>query len=256
MYNATHTNVNMPSVSLIRSICYPEAHGFQVASTRWGCEHEKMALDKYQDMQQLNHVNFNMSSCGFFISTQFPFIGASPDSLVSCDCCGDGCVEVKCPYCHRDNTIASATNDPKFCIQSGKLAENHPYFSQVQTQINVCKKKYCDFCLWTEKDYFCERIFGKPDLWSSYVDKAKSVFMNGVLPEIIGKCFTRVPKLTVHNSNPSQYCYCNGSVVGEMYPCSRNDCKLKFFHLECLNLKNALKKSWVCPDCRNINKKK
>ena len=33
-----------------------------------------------------------------------------------------------------------------------------------------------------------------------------------------------------------------------MYPCSSAECQLKYFHLECLNLTRALKKS-----CRNVN---
>ena len=108
--------------------------------------------------------------------------------------------------------------------------------------------------MWTEKDYFCQRIMQDKDIWKTYVEKAELVFRNGVLPEIIGKCFTRVPKVTVYDNNDgSQFCYCKGEVIGEMYPCSRDECLLKYFHLECLNLTRALKKSWVRPDCRNVN---
>ena len=32
-------------------------------------------------------------------------VGASPDSVVMCDCCGLGSVEVKCPYFVKDGTI-------------------------------------------------------------------------------------------------------------------------------------------------------
>ncbi|KAJ8911112.1 hypothetical protein NQ315_003374 [Exocentrus adspersus] len=27
-----------------------------------------------------------------------PEFGASPDALIKCDCCGMGCIEIKCPY--------------------------------------------------------------------------------------------------------------------------------------------------------------
>ena len=30
------------------------------------------------------------------------------------------------------------------------------------------------------------------DIWKTYVEKAELVFRNGVLPEIIGKCITKV----------------------------------------------------------------
>ena len=41
MHAVLHTNCDMPSLSLIKSICYPEAHGFKVQATSWGCEHER-----------------------------------------------------------------------------------------------------------------------------------------------------------------------------------------------------------------------
>ena len=38
------------------------------------------------------HENFSANECGFFISLKIPYIGASPDDLVSCNCCGNGCL--------------------------------------------------------------------------------------------------------------------------------------------------------------------
>ena len=32
-----------------------------------------------------------------------PYIGASPDGLVCCSCCGEGVLEVKCPLCVKYN---------------------------------------------------------------------------------------------------------------------------------------------------------
>ena len=115
-----------------------------------------------------------MANCGFIISTDDPIIGTSPDSVISYDCCGEGCVEVKCPYCIRNNTIdeAPSNSDPKFCIQSGSLSTTHPYYAQIQTQMNVCNRKYCDFFMWTEKDYFCQRIMQDEDIWKTYVENS------------------------------------------------------------------------------------
>ena len=168
----------MPSVSLIKSICYLESYRFSVEATKWGCQHEKLALDAYRLMKEKQHLNFRTVNCGFIISTDEPIIGASRDSLISCDCCGEGCVEVKCPCCIRNNTIdeAASNSDPKFCIHSGSLSTTHPYYAQIQTQMNVCNRKYCDFFMWTEKDYFCQRIMQDKDIWKTYVEKAELVF--------------------------------------------------------------------------------
>jgi len=71
---------------------------------------------------------------------------------MSCQCHGKGVLEVKCPYCHRDDTIEYAVRkDAKFCLQkhddgSMHLDHGHAYYYQVQTQLFVCEADFCDFC--------------------------------------------------------------------------------------------------------------
>ena len=93
--SACRTNPAFPSLSLIMSICYPEMTRFTSVSTTWGCEHEKTAISRYIEKSVQQHTNFHFLQCGFFISTSYPFIGASPDGLVDCECCERGVCEVK-----------------------------------------------------------------------------------------------------------------------------------------------------------------
>ena len=50
------------------------------------------------------HMNFKVRSTGFVISSDYPFLGVSPDGLVSCDCCGEWLVEIKCPFRYQNMT--------------------------------------------------------------------------------------------------------------------------------------------------------
>ena len=93
--SACHTDPASPSISLIMAICYPEACRFSTSATRWGCQHEKVALERYTTCSQSKHKNLKVSKCGLFISVEHPFIGASPDGTVECLCCGQGICEVK-----------------------------------------------------------------------------------------------------------------------------------------------------------------
>ena len=120
---------------------------------------------------------------------------------------------MKCPYCMRNNTIDEApTNcDPKFLYPVGKSL-NHPPIVCPNSNTDKClqKKIFATF-MWTGKDYFCQRVMQDKDIWKTYVENAELVFSNGILPELIGKCFTRVPKVTVYDNNDgSQFCYCKG----------------------------------------------
>ena len=87
--------------------------------SRWGCKHEKAAKDMYFKNQSRNHQNLEIRDSGLCINPEWLFIGASPDGIISCQCHGKGVLEVKCPYCHHDDTIEYAVSkDAKFCCKS------------------------------------------------------------------------------------------------------------------------------------------
>jgi len=153
-----HTSQSHPSHSLIMSICYP----FDVRSeaTEWGCKHEKDALALFTDRISKCHQNVYIKSCGLFLSPEHPYIGASPDAIMTCDCCGISPVEIKCPFCIKSSVLADAADDRRLCLikdsKTGELRldENHNYYYQVQTQLGVCSLESGFFAVWTEKDHF------------------------------------------------------------------------------------------------------
>lgn len=65
--------------------------------------HEQDALRAYKDKMTAQHTNMAIRDAGLFISQERPYIGASPDAIVMCDCYGQGVVEVKCPYCFKES---------------------------------------------------------------------------------------------------------------------------------------------------------
>ena len=72
---------------------------FNTEATKWGCQHEKVAKETYASFQKGKQKNFGMSYSGLFVSTDHPYLGASPDGLVCCDCCGAGACEIKVLIC-------------------------------------------------------------------------------------------------------------------------------------------------------------
>ena len=121
------------------------------AATTYGCTYEKEA------------IGFIIQSCGFIVDQESPFLGASPDSLVECTCCGRGVLEVKCPFRAKEayslEQVAEEHKD--FCLQllpskTLKHSRNHAYYLRCQLQIYTTKRAYCDFVVW----HSCS--------WSSY----------------------------------------------------------------------------------------
>ena len=103
-YAVCHTRLERPAPSILRSICTSNT-SFTSAATDWGKEHESDARDQYTGSQIIDHDNFTCNENGLFLSTDYPMFGATPDGVVSCDCCGDGVLEIKCPFTLQSKTM-------------------------------------------------------------------------------------------------------------------------------------------------------
>jgi hypothetical protein len=77
---------------------------------------KKKALIIYSTTMEKKHSKFSIKNCGFFILVQQPFLGTSPDSVINCDCCGNGCLEIKCPYIPSDIYISELLNSNNSCL--------------------------------------------------------------------------------------------------------------------------------------------
>ena len=63
------------------------------------------------------HINFLLTRCGLFINKEFPFLHATPDFLTSCDCCGLGCGEVKCPISIQEGDFEKYATEKSSCLE-------------------------------------------------------------------------------------------------------------------------------------------
>ena len=161
---AAHTDLNQPSLSLIKRICYLEAFKFKTQATAYGCEHEKAARESYAILAQEKHTNFHIRSSGLIVDTACPHLGATPDGWVECDCCGSGVLEIKCPYSCRESAISERASEMRFCLEKderGKmtLKTAHEYYYQVQAQLYLSHVNFADFVVWNKEEIFLQQIY-------------------------------------------------------------------------------------------------
>lgn len=114
-------------------------------ATAWGKNNE----DRAKGVFERKYPNLKISDCGIFINSQWPFLGASPDAIIS----NDSLLEIKCPYSARNTTIKEAVESRLivYLKSSGdgfELNKNHNYFYQVQGQLNIWEKTTCYFVVW------------------------------------------------------------------------------------------------------------
>ena len=116
-------------------------------------------------------------------------MGATPDGMIHCDCCGDGVGEM--PILCTRMCQPEGMCDSRFCLEdsNGKLQlkHSHAYYYQVQTQLLVSNREFADFVVWSEHDVHIERIEPDVELWELLKSKSRAFFYRAILPELVGK---------------------------------------------------------------------
>ena len=265
------TSLETPSKSLMKDICYPNKKCSSKA-TDWGCEHESKARSEYLAKMSVTHTNFQIKEVGFFIDTKHPYIGASPDGIASCDCCGEVIIEIKCPFCKRDSVKDNSVDCLVKIDEKLHLNKNHQYYYQVQCQLLVTGREYCDFIVWTKKDLFVERISVDNTVCKEISDKSQLFFRRVILPELIGKFYSRplqeqsctftanrapnFPQDTDNvnlTENKNVICICRKEYDEEkddVIGCDDENCPFKWLHFKCAGIRKIPNGKWLCKNCR------
>ena len=176
---------------------------FTSQPTEWGIANESVAIEAYKKKQQENgHPDLTVCKAGFVISTMYPYLGATPDGTVYDPSSPNqpyGYVEVKCSYTQRNVTPIEACSSPGFCCNvksnGGKqcisLRREHPYFCQVQGQMAIGQRPWCDFVVHTTKGTEIQRINFDQTFWESKLQPAlTSFYTNYVVHEIVSPMHT------------------------------------------------------------------
>lgn len=182
--------------SLVLRVIEPKR--FTTPATEWGKENKPIALEKYKAYQKsLGHFDVTVCRAGFVVCETHPFLGASPDAYVHDPDrqTSYGLAEVKCSYKYRDVSVEEACKNPDFCaevvIDGGRdksihLKHSHVYYSQVQGQLAITGRTWCDFILYTNKGFTVDTITFNETFWNNELLPALDTFYrNCIAPEIV-----------------------------------------------------------------------
>lgn len=166
--------------SFVDTIINPKP--YRSPATDWGKLNEKNAINAYEKAST-NPV----ATCGLFISLDHPYLAASPDGLVRLLTV----LEVKCPYSIKDSIIR-ADNLPYLELKDNKLSlkTNSNYYYQVQTQMYVTGREFCDFVIWTPQDYKCISVVKNYDVIHNVIlPKIKEFYNKYMVPALAKKFY-------------------------------------------------------------------
>ena len=140
----------------------------------------------------MNKAAVVVTKAGFVISSEYPFNGTSPDGYVYDPVATEqyGLVEIKCPYKFRNQTPEDAASDKNFyCALVNEqvvLKTNHNYYCQVQGQMAITKRSWCDFVVYTTCGISIERIRFDLDFWSrTMLPRLVDFYDNCLCPAIV-----------------------------------------------------------------------
>ena len=187
-----HRRADTPPDKLVLRIL--EQKQFQSPATQWGLDNESRAVEEYQKHQIANgHSELIVSSSGFIICKSHPFLGATPDGTVYDPASAEpyGIFEIKSPYSQRNKTPREACDSPGFyCnVNNGgiiSLRKNHSYYCQVQGQMAISERSWCDFVIYTTKEINIQRIPFEPTFWNNeLLPKLIEFYDKCMAPEIV-----------------------------------------------------------------------
>lgn len=157
--------------------CKPVAHGqiYEDVAVRW--------------FNNRRGGSLQLKKCGLFICQSHPHIGASPDRIHS----ELTVLEVKCPYTARNFPINEMTVPYLERDETNELRfkKNHPYYYQVQGQLLVTGRLYCDFIVFTFVDLLEISIGRDEALISDMLVKLTNFYDKYLQPAIFEKYLYR-----------------------------------------------------------------
>lgn len=222
-----------------------------IPAVKWGVDNEAKAKVEYIQAMEDIHENFVFENCGLVVSSDCPFLAASPDGLGKCECHSATLVEIKCPYKYRktlpDDPIA--LSDSQYCLdQNCELKRNHKYFCQIQTQLCVTKAKSCDLVVWTPQGICITNVERDEQFITMLKSKVDDFVMEYLIPELISRKLDYLNETNVCDKS-TIYCLCKRPAFGKMVACGNDECMIALFHYSCVNLKRKPRDKWFCPEC-------
>lgn len=213
-----------------------------VPSLRHGKASEGDARRAFVLSEERNHRDFKVENTGLFVCPEKPFLGASPDGLVTCSCCTKAVLEIKCPSTCKGKKLRDPdTKLPSYLTKELQLEATHDHYAQVQAQMALSGAERAFFVVYTGVDISVEMIHFDIIFWDTAVGKAELFFFSHVFLEF------RSRDLQKKLERAKKSCICKGAKTGAVVQCSVCGAVA---HLKCLGLKRR-PKIWICSDCQD-----
>nr|XP_042907227.1 uncharacterized protein LOC122271127 [Parasteatoda tepidariorum] len=152
---------------------------------RWGKMMEKKALHALKTYTEEHENVIILQSTGLLVDKKHPFLGASIDGKMMCDCHPPAIIEIKCPYSIRNEMTQDAKSKSFFLDKEGCLKLKLPYYNQVQGQMAIWDVELCYFIKYTTIDLNIQKLCYNEAYWQMPMPTLLQFYKNFVISEIL-----------------------------------------------------------------------
>ena len=153
-----------------------------VPAIKWVIDSEEIAEQDYVSNMTILHQEFESTLAGLVINPLYPYLRASPDGFTQCQCCAQ---PARDKMSDRDCHPNDLKKRKGFFLNKQGLIRSNKYFTQVQGELMVCEKDFCDFVVWTPKGIFIQRIFMDICFRERLIKKLTAFYVEHFFPELI-----------------------------------------------------------------------
>lgn len=182
---------NTDLTSILGKIDGKAAQNCELPALKYGRSMETEAANTFTQLFSETHSNVKVTECGIFLHEEMPFLGGSPDRIVTCDCCGKACLEIKCPFSIRHTSPQDQAVSLPYLEKGNNneisLKRNHRYFTQCQIQMASTKTTQCYFFVWTSHGSHLEKVYFDNSLWDQDRKLLKDFYVNIYIPYLFRK---------------------------------------------------------------------
>ena len=167
MASLRHKKKEVNLRDLFQTVAGDKQLNAEIPALRYGRAME--AVEKFCTLYSQTHKDVNVMECGLFLCESMPYVGGSPDRIVSCSCCGKVYLEVNCPSSiSHTSPLDQNISLPYLKRDNGDLALNkrHTYHTQCQVQMASSGIDKCYFFVWTAHGTFQEMLNFDKELWA------------------------------------------------------------------------------------------
>lgn len=175
--------------NLVKRILYRD--NVSTKAMEYGKANESAVVKIYE-----REKSVQVKRCGLFVDTQHPFLCTSPDGLIG----EEGLLEIKCPFSAKTSNslmeVVKEKHDIGLKIKDNNLylPTTHKYYYQIQGQLAITNRQWCDLFVWSPKDSKIFHIQRDVNFWESILPKLQQFYTECCVPEIVDP---RVPRKKV-----------------------------------------------------------